>query len=430
MRGYRAKQNEDGTWNVLDVPIMADFESGHRKLKRVDRAWMEAAIERCSARFRQDGYLPACHVNHHGDPGRPTSRVGHFSLTRASREMFEGQPRWVLFANLTRIPEATYQRIKSGELPYRSVEVHEPGGPPEVDSLALLEDEAPFFKFGVLTIDEESPNTETSPTLLSGSHAPAVAVCRAGSAIRALFRLQEETMEPDETGGGATLDDVMKALAALASMIQGKGAEAEEHLGDESPVDESEKMMDDDKPKDETEEMACVGEGAGGSAKGDMLSALQSLRSDFAKLSASNAAQSERLDARDRTDTVSSRIDKAHEDLKGWPVSDKAKSAIATFAAQGQPVLDSFIEQFKQDVPQDPPKDFETFVGGLDAEDPEEVSAFSGKGADELHLARKANATFEGLKAGSAGFRLSRKAFLGLEVERLKRNGKESEVAR
>ena len=425
MKGYRAKQNDDGTWDILDVPIMADFEFGRKKLKKVDRSWMTTAIDKCSSRFQEDGYLPPCHIYHHGDPGKPTKRVGHFLLTHASRERFEGRKRWVLFANLTQIPDAIYQRIKDGELPYRSVEVIEPDGSPEIDSLALLEDEAPFFKFGVLTIDEEHP-TETSPTRLSENNVPAIAVCRAGSSNRVLFRFQEENMDPTEGGGGATLDDVMKALAAIAEMLQGKGAEDEERLGDESPVDESEMMMDDDKPKDETEEMACDGDGkASGGAKGDMMSAM---RSDFAKLSASNMALAERLDARDRKDTVSVRVDKALDDLKGWPLSDKARSSVETFAAQGQAVLDDFVGTYKQDVPKDPPKDFESFQSAQGFEDPAEVAKFAAEGADQLHLARKAYATFRELKT-QPGFRLSKENFISLEVERLKREGQEEEVA-
>ena len=212
---------------------------------------------------------------------------------------------------------------------------------------------------------------------------------------------------------------------AIVSALKGEAAE-EESLGDESPVDESEQMMDDDKPKDETEEMACDDEDkVEGAAKGDMMASVQS---QVAKLTASNAAMSERLDARDRTDTVSARIEKALEDLKGWPLSDLARKSVETFAAQGQSVLNDFVGTYKQDVPKDPPKDFDAFVAAQGAEDPEEVMMFAAKGADELHLARKANATFESLRE-QAGFRLSRQAFIGIEVDRLKRIGQEGKVA-
>lgn len=146
---YAATQNPDGSWNVLDVPVFAAHE---RHGKKVDKAWLEGAVRRAQE-LRASNYVAPLHVGHH--PDGDVERAGFFLPKRVeSRAFAGGQPLPVVVADLLAVPADVYAEIKAGRLPYVSVEVADLNKP-EISSLALLQDEAPFFKFPLLTIGQE-----------------------------------------------------------------------------------------------------------------------------------------------------------------------------------------------------------------------------------------------------------------------------------
>lgn len=147
---YAATQNPDGSWNVLDVPVFAAHE---RHGKKVDQAWLEGAVRR-AAELHASNYVAPLHVGHH--PDGDVQRAGYFLPKRVEQRAFAGgKPLPVVVADLLAVPADVFQEIKAGRLPYVSVEVADLNKP-EISSLALLEDEAPFFKFPLLTIGQES----------------------------------------------------------------------------------------------------------------------------------------------------------------------------------------------------------------------------------------------------------------------------------
>jgi len=154
--GYRAEQNSDGTWNVLDVPIFGEHVRMYEGEEPfvVDRQWLESAVKAAQDRWTQDGYLPPLHVRHHSSMQSAES-AGHFMLKGLQRITYEGKPLTVVMADLLRIPSWIYEEIRDGRLPYRSVEILEDR--PEIDSLALLDHEVPYFRFPLLTIATETP---------------------------------------------------------------------------------------------------------------------------------------------------------------------------------------------------------------------------------------------------------------------------------
>ncbi len=163
---FTAQQNPDGTWNVYDVPIFAahtvtiPLENEDGELVNTDikigRKWMKAAMEKSVARFQNDDYLPPLHVHHHF-MGKDTKRSGFFKLKSIRKEKLENESIWTMFADLLQVPSEVYSFVRRGQLPYRSVEIHDIMKP-EIDSLALLDDEVPFFRFKLLTIGKEIPN--------------------------------------------------------------------------------------------------------------------------------------------------------------------------------------------------------------------------------------------------------------------------------
>lgn len=155
---YKADRNADGTWNVRGVPV---FASNRLRKVEVTKDWQERAVRKAAARFETNGYVPPLHENHHGD-GSHVKRLGSWMPRRVvkvkSVEVDDaGEPvvrdSWATEADLLNIPEAEYQRIKRGDLPYVSVEASLAGE--ELESLAMLPTQAPAIKLPPLTIGAE-----------------------------------------------------------------------------------------------------------------------------------------------------------------------------------------------------------------------------------------------------------------------------------
>lgn len=148
---YTAKQNDDKTWNVYDVPIFAEHKVKGRPA--IDKEWLLAAVERSKDLQEKNKYLAPLHVNHHEFGGKVIS-AGFVFPKKVEEIELDGKNIWTLFADFLSISDEMYGKIKAGRLPYRSVEVLDPDKP-EITSLALLSHDAPFFKFPLLKIAKE-----------------------------------------------------------------------------------------------------------------------------------------------------------------------------------------------------------------------------------------------------------------------------------
>ena len=162
---YTAKQNADGSWDIINVPMFVEHdvivgEGKDRKVLHIGQKWMEAAKDTQHARMDQDNYLPPLHLHHHG-LGKETVRAG-FWMTRDVKEAeYQGRKLWVTFGDYLSVPDGMYKEfIRTGQLPYRSVEIKNVMRQ-EIDSLALLDTEVPFFRLPLLTIGQEIPHGGT-----------------------------------------------------------------------------------------------------------------------------------------------------------------------------------------------------------------------------------------------------------------------------
>jgi hypothetical protein len=153
---YSWVDNGDGTFNILDVPVLAELPAGafpHPVNKEpIDRAWMEKAIAKAKQR-ESEGHIGAVHVHHHGS-GAEVVEAGRLLLDHVGRAVYDGKERDVLFAHLLRIPQDVFDQIKCGKLPYRSIE-GEPWDKREVVSLAIMPTETPYFRLPMLTLGEQ-----------------------------------------------------------------------------------------------------------------------------------------------------------------------------------------------------------------------------------------------------------------------------------
>jgi hypothetical protein len=156
--GYSATQNEDGTWDIHDVPFFSshiDDRGGEAEAYPV--SWLTEAVKLAQDREASDGYLGPLHVQHHA-PGNQVTFAGKIRLSGVKALRFEGRPTPTIFGDLVQVPDAVFQDIKSGQLPYRSVEIKGPNDP-EILSLALLDHEVPFFRYAVMQISRERSYT-------------------------------------------------------------------------------------------------------------------------------------------------------------------------------------------------------------------------------------------------------------------------------
>ncbi len=147
---YEVEYCEDGTVRVKNVPIFGENKrtfptpDGGRIELTYDRAWLEGAVH-ADAKLRDtDNYTPPMHFGHH-ERGLPRKRAGHFEQKSVKLCKVNGKPTWVTFADKVFSNKENFEKAKR-DYPYRSIEIS-PDRPSEINSLALLSSEAPYFRF-------------------------------------------------------------------------------------------------------------------------------------------------------------------------------------------------------------------------------------------------------------------------------------------
>jgi len=194
--GYRAVENPDGTFNIQDVPVFASHTRtlpDGRQIK-IDRPWLESALKSSMKRFAEDQYLAPLHIQHH-EFGKDVRRAGFFKLRRVRRATYEGKPVWLAYADLVGVPAEIYNMIRAGQLPYRSVEILNVGKK-EIDSLALLDHEVPYFRLPNLTIGEEFKCKTAHRAVRCSGKEPMLAYrAKDRSGCSVLLDFGEETMD-------------------------------------------------------------------------------------------------------------------------------------------------------------------------------------------------------------------------------------------
>ncbi|ANS05692.1 hypothetical protein [uncultured Mediterranean phage] len=160
---YAWSTNSDGTKNIFDVPVFSKhvrnlgvrpvLKDGEvtlaEKVIKVDEKWLNNAFERNNKRFREDNYRAPLHVRHHpktGEQPDQTEPAGEFVLKPVRNMSYQGETLPTLFADFMRVPCHIFDQMKAGKLSYRSIEALKPDVP-EVDSIALLATETPWFRY-------------------------------------------------------------------------------------------------------------------------------------------------------------------------------------------------------------------------------------------------------------------------------------------
>lgn len=408
---YTAVSNGDGTFNILDMPIMGELKKGEKGAPfDIDAEWMEKAIEVGKMRER-GGHWGAVHVHHHSDFGS-SQRMGFLRLSRVGTMTYEDKEMSALFGDLLRIPEALFSIIEKGELPYRSVEAGWKVF--EVASLAMMPDETPFFRLPMTTIG----------TVLDSNGNPAPMVIRAGEVSRlsahdhssVAFRdagpdrvfilskfggkMNAHLMEPDEKKKDEEkkMEDhgEPKKKPGFLDKVKSKMKELQDMftVAEDDDKDKDKKMQDEDEEKKKRDEKKPAEVPAKASAD-----EIVGLNAEVRQLLTANQKEIAELKSdrvkRDAEDALKANIDSMTAQLKGYPITEDTRNRIVMLAASPKEVRDASIELVKMYGHKDPPRSLADLSAGdsLNTEFGDEtekvIQSFSSQGPEALADARK-----------------------------------------
>ena len=142
---YKTKENKDGSFNVLEVPI---FKLGKHRGFDYNKEWFEKAKANHIEGLKE-GYLPSAIVGHDGTEEKES--VGFLDNLK-----LKGQN---ILADITKISPEFFEKIKKRAFPHRSIEVHPEKA--KISALALLGGTEPYHKLPVLEVfGEEKEGAE------------------------------------------------------------------------------------------------------------------------------------------------------------------------------------------------------------------------------------------------------------------------------
>jgi len=249
--GYRATST-DGVLVIHDVPIFVECSRGEHDFSR---DWINAAVAK-AMQAEHDGYLPPLHVRHHGKTGMddPVKAAGFFRIKGTQEISFKGSVRMAVVADLHITDPSVKEDVLAKRLPYRSVEIFDVDKP-ALDSLALLDHEAPYLELPMLMVSDVSDQDSVSHMQRGVAHAtfynpwlqrhadtfnPVVACFRRGSSAIVLF------------------ED--KPIMSKNKQVQFGEKADEESMGGYGP--KGRKMSDSSSKKEETKDSEQMQEGA------------------------------------------------------------------------------------------------------------------------------------------------------------------------
>ena len=358
--GYKATQSNDGTLVIHNVPIFVECQRGEHDFSR---EWINAAVAKAK-QGEAEGYLPPLHVRHHqsGNVEDGVRPAGYFRILGTGMMTFKGRPSMAVFADLHITDPSVKQEVLSKRLPYRSVEIFDVDSP-ALDSLALLDHEAPYLELPMLMVADIS-ETDVAVTASSGvasatfrnpwlqrrtnSIQPVVACFRRGSsaillieddinmnkknAKQAKFAADEQL--PEDKQEMACGPDKMEAVKETAGEDTEKMAEAMVDVAAICDAIRAGKMS----PEDLAAIQAAMAEASSGDAEEEAPAAPmgEAMRAgpvgaQMARLAGENAALRARLDQREAAERLRDDVTIAMAKLEGRPLGADLQERLVSF---------------------------------------------------------------------------------------------------
>ena len=443
---YTAVKQADGNWSILNVPIFS--ENDRNPKHKVDKAWLEAALEKANYRVQHpDGaYLAPLHTQHHGT-GQSVKPAGKVKPTDVREVEYDGEKLATMFGDLVDVPDESYQEIKAGKLPYRSVEIADLNVP-EITSLALLDSDAPYFRYPMLTIGKElkaGAKARRMDAELAGMTAYSVPTkgSRAASFLyRADFKTVEDTMPNTSTKTTAAApatfqgdeDELKKAADAAAKMAAEEPKKEDEPAPQKAQegdpilalLTEIKGMLQTLCGGEEGEVAAPEGEVPAEGEPAEMKMRAKEVKpvkkttettpadaAKYAALEGKVAALESTVAAGKAHELRREKLASAMKTLKGFNFATDPEAKLAeVYKAGGEKGLDIFVSTIQEHGTKDP--------GEEDAEDtipladlPREVAMYNAMGPDRLKAAMEASSMYDAQNGRAS---MSRKEFIEAQM--------------
>lgn len=440
--GYSATRDRDGTLTIRRVPIFVECERGEFK---ADASWIEAAVARAKDAERE-GYMPPLHIRHHGEAS-DVRAAGYFRITGAEHITFQGERRLAVMADLVITDPSVQVDVLAKRLPYRSVEIFNVGKP-SIDSLALLDHEAPYLALPMLMVgdldDRSSPSSsivyanmrQPWPAQNSPQDASLVACFRHGAGAHLLFQDGTMTTKTNEEGDRKK---VVKMADAPAPQPEPEASPAPKEGGEEDTGGEDGKvskaamvkvlkallaMFTDDEPaappvaEEPPVNMSPVAANVPGQAMRKQ--EVNPMNLEMAKVSGELEAVKAQLAARDKAEKRREDVAIAMQRLEGRPMGsiDELKARLVKFHEQhGSEAfaahIDSIVTTFAAYS-----GDVRTIPEQPNRQTPDVALAYQAQGIDAVNRAAAFAAEHDALVARNMS-RVSREDYVRINMARI-----------
>lgn len=345
-----AIENEDGTFNVLDVPIMPPIPEGVANAPEdIGQEWMQAAIDfgKMEADFGQ--HLGSLHVHHHESMQDYPEYAGKILLRRLGTTTLEGKTVPCLFADFLFVPASIIDRMERNELSYRSPEVYD-WTVTRVDTVALLSTEPPHNRMPMLRIGNRVPKSSSGVSRFQDTAAFSAAFFAASPPPYAFAKEfpmpqppvakladddeKKKDAEMQDDGGGVDVAAIVKMISSGDIAVKDFAA-IQEAMASISGAPGEELQ---DEPEDIEEEAETPVQ-------------LKDTPETVARL----RAVEKRLDKRDKSDVVKDAVDDEVAKLRaaGWHVSEEDEADMTHWAGQGEEHFARFAAAFRRNNPKE-----------------------------------------------------------------------------
>jgi len=425
--GYRA--SKDGTRLIIhDVEIFCACERGEGEDRTVfDEAWVCAALA-AAQRKEAEGYFPPLHVRHHGPASDDVQAAGMFRVTRTEPITMGGKRRLAIIADLIITDPAIQAEVMTMRYPYRSVEIFD-AAVPSIDSLALLDHEAPYLELPVLAVH--------------GAHQAGVACFQRGAGAQILFfdeanqmatKTADATKEPfgdgvtapttfaddgppkkdDDKGEDMEGDDSGVDVGAVAKAIESGSISVADMDVILDAITKQKSQGDAPEAGDPSQVPAPAAvPGGEAMAKGQM-------SEQFAALQGANEGLTARIDAMDAEKARTSEVANAMQQLEGRPLGADLESKLLAFhTAHGDKAFKAYVESMAQNIPPMPAgSQREAAFIGQAAQVPEMAMKYQEHGTDAVDKAARFCAEWDDLKARGSGITVTQETYVATNMAR------------
>lgn len=352
--GYNATRDDAGVLTVYRVPIFAECA---RNGVNFDKDWIAAAVAKAK-QAEVEGYLPPLHIRHH-EPDTTVRAAGFFRIVGTETITFKGTPTLAVMADLIVTDKLVQDEILQRRLPYRSVEIANVKQP-ALDSLALLDHEAPFLELPMLMVAQPNETEGLVGTFEQGATVPAA--FRRGDRSFVLLKSDTDSDAADDAPPGAGEDKDkqqkdgeqspdMSNCSDLCKKVCEAINDGTITVADMDAIVAAIKQRmdangnDGDEPQDGTNKPAPAASPGAGEAMSNTPQPEEKMTAEVAALRGKLDAQEARLNERDASDKRRDDVSAAMKKLEGRPLGADLEQKLTAFHKEhGEKAFGAYVQ--------------------------------------------------------------------------------------